>query len=263
MLFLRIIAPIVVFVTAVIKEFLSESLKTSTKLKIGLFIIMLIALGVSIFTSIMENSNSITQQKSLKSKNDSLLLSITQLKANNDSLMILVTQLKANEDQKNNISERALKHQIYSAGPFITIDDIKITDEKYLTDSIYAPKVITTFTNTGKRAAYSLSYRIWVVPYDYSVLRAIDPIFSAEATVAPDHQCDVTFLPKLKKKILPIYCCFEVKYYDKETRKRECQTFFYKYERIREVEEFGNCDTGSVRKLVALINMYNKPLIKP
>jgi hypothetical protein len=262
MLFLRIIAPIVVFVAAMMKEFLSETLKKSTKLKFCLFIIMLIALGVSIVTSITENKNNITQQMNLKSKNDSLMMSVTQLKVNNDSLITLVAQLKTNEDQKNVINDRVLQHQINSTAPVITLEEVKISDEKYLPDSTYAPKVSTIVTNVGKREAYNFSYRIWVIPHDFSSLQSGNNQPNYIKVVVPNQQYIADLYPKLKKKILPIYSCLEIKYYDKVTNKNEYFTFFNEYKKLRDEEGFYICDESTKIKIVDFINKYESDHIK-
>jgi len=250
MIDLKIIALIIAFLITATKDLLPEHFKKSTGVRVFIFVFMLIALGVSIITSFIEKSNNTKQQSFQKG-----------LIEKNDSLMTLVKELKAGTEKQSNLREQTIKYQISEDEPRITLNKIEISDEKYLADSTYAPKVTAVINNIGKRIAHNVTYRIWIVSYDFLEIRPGDKVFNDDLN--PNESISIILLPKLISKKLPIHCCLEVKYNDKKTGKTNTKTFFNTYEKTRDTEQWNLCNTDKIREIVAVINEKYSPPVKP
>lgn len=257
---LKLLSPVTTCVIALIQYFRTKKSETPWFKEILVWIF--IGAFIISTSTILSDYNT---QKELKKQNVNLLTNLIIMRGQNDSLITKndslikwMADLKTSANHQDTISEESLKYKINTDKPKVILSDLKLTDE-YTADSIYKPNITFAVTNIGKRIAEKLSYRTWIVSSDLtsSILTNSETLESLAPNPAPSHGYD--FNPILKKKILPIYLCMEIMYYDKQTHTTIIDYYFREYRDLR----WYFCDNVAKGKMINIINEHTTPKIKP
>jgi len=167
-------------------------------------------------------------------------------------------------DEHLKISIQTLQEELYSGRPKIIIGGSEISDTNMIIEeNIFSPKILTYFTNIGKRPAKNFNLRAIVVYTDLSGLRTGEDYLIN--TVDPGPKSVFEFKPRIPLMYKDdYYYCVEIKYYDELLKREFQQSYYYHYYKSRQDYDFFYCDKEESREIRSTMNRilksYNKKL---
>lgn len=240
-----------------IKNF-SEFLKKHNVLiqifvNLAMLILSIVAISIAI-----TSYNSSNKQFLKNSRDSDSLFKIQmgnerEINANLEKIQKLATKQLLLIDQQLTISSQALKDQVNSGRPILIITNIELQDRERIISNAFAPIIITRYKNSGKRIAYNVGYRAFIVSKDYECLSSNYKFPESLTDTGPDKEDWVEYKPKFVN-VIPFYYCFEINYFDKFTGKKYYQTFVSEYNKMRQIEQFFECEEYKKTKVKEAIN---------
>lgn len=163
------------------------------------------------------------------------------------------------------VSTQTFKDQINSGCPKLIFLGIELSDSNKIIDNKFAPSIYTHLKNTGKRFAYDVAWRAFIVSKDYHLGSSSDLSPKTSVYVGPDEEGGFQYMPKIEKAF-SFYYCFEIYYTDKLTNKIFYHTYVLEYNKIRGIGIFIECDQQKKIKVKSVINNllkeYKQPLLR-
>ncbi len=175
--------------------------------------------------------------------------------ANLDEIQGLTDKQLEITNQQLDVSNQSLIDQKISGRPVIILDDTEFISFK-VSDDTEEYKFFCTFQNTGKRFAYDIRTRSFIVSPNFKRVLPFkgDYIYAS----GPNNIYYVDVPCKFRGIDLPIYFVSEVTYYDKFMDKEYHTTDFYEY--LGNGKTFAACDERKIQKLTEIINIQTQLL---
>lgn len=191
------------------------------------------------------------QLKNQKSFNDSIILNLQKIQNLTDKQNLII-------DQQLTISTQLFHDQVNSGAPKFVISNIELNDKNVKLNDSNFPKIFAAYLNIGKRFAYNVKLKQFIILSDFSQVRSNEN--EPSEPTAPSASIESTFFPKFNKFGIPFYYYAELSYLDRVTGKTTKNFYYKEFSNARNTFDFFDCNKQQIIKVKSCINDYLKTL---
>lgn len=239
-------------------------------LNISMLLISIFAIVIAVKS--YKNANKQFIENSIKS--DSLfkiqLANEQKINLNLEKIQELTNHQIEIINQQLGISSKILDDQINSNRPIVVSVEDSISDQFKIFNDQYAPIIHSFCVNNGKRYAYDLKYRAFLITRDYNLISTNEHYKPEHIDIGPEVEYEWSYKPKLEldsyKFNTCFYYCYMISYIDRLTHKTYNYTSYLEYVKERGKFHFNTCKEETLEKLRNVVNkelrMENLPIIE-
>lgn len=188
----------------------------------------------------------LTNEKEL---NEKLIAEITKLQEITNNQLIIIQNLLE-------VSESTLENKKYSERPILTFGKCILKDGDDIIDGMFAPLIELKYQNQGKRSAFSITIRPYIISSEMKLLKA-GLSKNIGSSLEPGGSSEIEYKPKFNIKYKDnFYYCIEIQYFDNLLSRKFNYTLYTNYYNSRNKFEFYNCDENKRKELKSVINDY-------
>lgn len=207
------------------------------------------------------------QMEGARSLNDSLIIQIESLQEITAEQLDVSSQMSEVIQKQLNILESALEAEQYAGRPKLHFQPTVITDSIFKENGRYfSPTIVTTYQNIGKRFAYELRYRAFVVYNQFTEVNMSKLISLTLEVLETNGSLAYEFKPTINAQFKDdFYYCYEITYFDKGLNRNFKQANYFHYYKSRGKYEFFLCSDEENDRIRMRLNeeleYLNRPLL--